>query len=64
MFELTLKMLEKEKDENSKKILLGHLVSLAFSHKNKMMLAEWMQKGVTIPGCVLQRVSLERLTER
>ena len=58
MFDLTLHMLEKEKDENNKKLLLSHLISVAFSHKNKMLLAQWLEKGCTIPGCVLQRVQL------
>jgi len=58
MFEMTFKMMEKEKDENTKKILLAYLISMSLSHKNKQMLLEWLQKGVAIPGYELQRVNL------
>lgn len=55
-FNMTLKMMENEKNENAKKILLEHAIRFSFSHKNRMILAEWLSKGIALPGYQLQRV--------
>eukprot|EP01022_Parablepharisma_sp_SALTPOND_P036193 TRINITY_DN97_c0_g1_i2.p1 TRINITY_DN97_c0_g1~~TRINITY_DN97_c0_g1_i2.p1 ORF type:complete len:699 (-),score=94.22 TRINITY_DN97_c0_g1_i2:7098-9194(-) len=64
MFETIRKMMDNEKDENVKKILLSYLISFAVSHAHKMILLEWLQKGISAPGYVLQRVMRKAINKQ
>lgn len=56
MFTTIYKMMENEEDENTKKILLTHLIHFARTRSHRQILLEWLEKGVSIPGYVLQAV--------
>ena len=56
MFDTIIKVMENIKDENTKKILLLHITNFAVSHEKKTVLIEWLEKGVSVPGYILQSV--------
>jgi len=56
LFDTIKSMMKGDEDENLKKVLLGFLIPFAFSHKNKLLILEWLQKGITLPKYTLQRV--------